>query len=187
MMKVRRAVCGAVALTALVAGAGCYGPFKLTCKLHEWNGRATENRWANEAIFFVLAGVGVYSLCAFADAVVLNSIEWWSGRNPMDHGSTEKKKAEAPGRFVAGDEEVAVSLAPEGDAVVVERFRAGAPAGNVRIERQGDSAVAKDAGGATLYTARPAPDGNLVVSDPSGTPVAFYSAAEIRSRLGTAR
>ncbi|HET6201486.1 MAG TPA: DUF3332 family protein [Planctomycetota bacterium] len=112
--------------TLLLVGGGCYGPFKLTCKVHEWNGRATSSRWGNEAIFFGLAAVGVYGLCAWVDALVFNSIEWWGGRNPMDGGTMEKKKkAEAPGRSVSGSEDVAASLAPAGNSAEVEPSRPG--------------------------------------------------------------
>src|SRR5262249_44351482 len=102
-------------------------------------------------------------------------------------GKEMKKKAEAPGRFVNGDEEVAVSLAPAGDSVVVEHFRAGAPVGSVRIERQGDLAVAKDASGATLYTASPTADGGRLIAAAWGAAVASSWAAETRSRPPFAR
>ena len=76
---------------AIVAGvlamglfSSCLGPNRLFNKLHDWNLSATENRWANEGIFLVCNIVPVYHVCYFVDIVVLNSIEWWSGKNPMD-------------------------------------------------------------------------------------------------------
>lgn len=75
------------ALFAAVLSVGllssCLGPNKLFNKLHDWNLEATENRWANEGIFFVCNIVPVYALFYVADIVVLNSIEWWSGENPV--------------------------------------------------------------------------------------------------------
>ena len=76
---------------AIVAGvlamglfSSCLGPNRLWNKLHDWNKGATENRWGNEGIFFVLTIIPVYGLAYLVDIVVLNSIEWWSGKNPMD-------------------------------------------------------------------------------------------------------
>lgn len=79
------------ALVAAVLSLGlfssCLGPNKLFNKLHDWNLGATEDRWANEGIFLVLSIVPVYSLAYAVDVVILNSIEFWSGKNPMDDKS----------------------------------------------------------------------------------------------------
>ena len=79
------------ALVAAVLSLGlfsaCLGPDKLYNKLHDWNKEATENRWANEGIYVVLLVVPVYGIAWLADVVVLNSIEWWTGKNPMDDSS----------------------------------------------------------------------------------------------------
>lgn len=73
------------ALFAAVLSLGllssCLGPDRLWNKLHDWNMKATENRWANEGIFLV-CGIA-YPVCYMVDVVVLNSIEWWTGNNPM--------------------------------------------------------------------------------------------------------
>jgi hypothetical protein len=76
---------------ALVAGvlamglmSSCLGPDRLWNKVHDWNMSATENRWVNEAIFLVFHIVPVYGVSYMVDIVVLNSIEWWTGNNPMD-------------------------------------------------------------------------------------------------------
>lgn len=72
------------AVLSLGLFSSCLGPNKLFNKLHDWNTTATENRWGNEGIFLVLSIIPVYSLAYAADIIVLNSIEWWSGKNPMD-------------------------------------------------------------------------------------------------------
>jgi hypothetical protein len=76
------------ALIAAVLSVGllgsCLGPNRLFNKLHDWNLGATENRWANEGIFLVCTIIPVYGVCYLIDIVVLNSIEWWSGENPME-------------------------------------------------------------------------------------------------------
>jgi hypothetical protein len=76
------------ALIAAVLSVGllgsCLGPNRLFNKLHDWNLGATENRWANEGIFLVCTIIPVYGVCYLIDIVVLNSIEWLSGENPME-------------------------------------------------------------------------------------------------------
>jgi hypothetical protein len=79
------------ALVAAVLSLGlfssCLGPNKAFNKLHDWNMGVTENRWANEGIFLVFNIIPVYGVAYAVDIIVLNSIEWWSGDNPMDGGA----------------------------------------------------------------------------------------------------
>ena len=76
------------ALVAAVLSVGlfasCLGPNRLFNRLHDWNMKATDNRWGNEAIFLVCNIIPVYPIAYLVDIIVLNSIEWWSGENPMD-------------------------------------------------------------------------------------------------------
>ena len=76
-----RVTAGLVALALLTSG--CYGPFNLTRRLHAWNGTISD-KWGREFMFVILAWVPVYGLVALGDAVVFNSIEFWTGDNPVD-------------------------------------------------------------------------------------------------------
>ena len=62
--------------------SGCMGHNGLTTKLLRWNLEQTENRWGRESIFVVM--FPVYLVCALADMLVLNSMEFWSGENPIN-------------------------------------------------------------------------------------------------------
>lgn len=85
-------------LVALVL-SGCYGSFSLTSKLHQWNG-SVGNKFVNELVFLAFVIVPVYEVTAFIDAVVLNTIEFWSGSNPMamKEGEKEQKVVEINGK-----------------------------------------------------------------------------------------
>jgi uncharacterized protein DUF3332 len=72
------------AVLALGLFSSCLGPDRLFNRLHDWNLKATENRWGNEAIFLGLTIIPVYAVTYAIDIIILNSIEWWSGDNPMD-------------------------------------------------------------------------------------------------------
>ncbi len=68
----------AMALTLM----GCYGNFKLTKKVYEWNG-SLDDDVVITAVFWGLNIIPVYSACLFVDAVLLNTIEHWTGENPL--------------------------------------------------------------------------------------------------------
>lgn len=66
--------------------SSCIGSFSLTNKLLSWN-KGVSNKFVNELIFFGFWVLPVYEVCALADVLVLNSIEFWSGSNPVAQGT----------------------------------------------------------------------------------------------------
>ena len=78
----RKTIYVAVALMcASTLTSSCVGSFSLFNKLVSWNKTATDNKFLNEIIFIVISPA--YAVCSMADALVLNSIEFWSGTNPV--------------------------------------------------------------------------------------------------------
>jgi len=67
----------ASALVLALFGTSCLGPNKLFNGLNEWNTKATESKWGNEAIFLGLNIIPVYWVAYAVDVIVLNSIEFW--------------------------------------------------------------------------------------------------------------
>lgn len=63
--------------------AGCYGPFALTSKLHDWNGQVSNKKFVNELVFLGLCILPAYELCMLGDGLIFNSIEFWGGENPI--------------------------------------------------------------------------------------------------------
>ncbi|MDY6205501.1 MAG: DUF3332 domain-containing protein [Prevotella sp.] len=66
-----------------VLTTSCVGSFPLFNKLASWNKRATNSKFLNEIIFLIISPA--YGFCLTADALVLNSIEFWTGKNPLAH------------------------------------------------------------------------------------------------------
>ena len=67
-----------------------YRFFSLSNKLLNWN-RNIDNKFVNELVFIAFWILPAYEVCAIADVLVLNSIEFWSGDNPAaDVGSVKK-------------------------------------------------------------------------------------------------
>ncbi|MCB0834032.1 MAG: DUF3332 domain-containing protein [Bacteroidetes bacterium] len=73
--------------------ASCYGKFALTRKLYTWNG-TLGNKFVNTLVMWVLWIVPVYGIAGLIDIVALNTIEFWTGSNPMamKEGQVEKQK-----------------------------------------------------------------------------------------------
>lgn len=61
--------------------AGCTGSFNITKKLYHFH-RAQE-KWVDETIFLVCVIVPVYGVTLLVDGLVVNSIEFWTGDNPV--------------------------------------------------------------------------------------------------------
>lgn len=60
----------------------CYGNFTLTRKLYQWNG-SPGDKYINNIVFWILLFIPAYEFTAVADFFVLNTIEFWTGTNPM--------------------------------------------------------------------------------------------------------
>ena len=75
-----------VALALLLCGSltfsSCIGSFGLTHKTLDWN-KSIGNKWVNEVVFFCFMIIPVYEITALADVLVINSIEFWKGTNPV--------------------------------------------------------------------------------------------------------
>jgi len=77
-------------LFALSIGqTGCYGPFRLTKNLHEWNSTVGD-KFINALVFFAFIVIPVYEVAVLIDGVALNTIEFWTGDNPVTMGEKDK-------------------------------------------------------------------------------------------------
>jgi len=60
----------------------CIGSFALTNKVLKWN-KQVGSKFVNELVFFAFWILPVYEVTGLADILVINSIEFWSGSNPL--------------------------------------------------------------------------------------------------------
>ena len=73
-----------VAMTlCLTLLSGCLGSFRLTDKVLTWNRGVDSDKWIQEVIFLGLNIVPIYSIVIVGDALIFNSIEFWTGKNPI--------------------------------------------------------------------------------------------------------
>jgi hypothetical protein len=76
-------------LTLSIGQSGCYGPFRLTKNLHEWNGTVGD-KFTNALVFFAFVVIPVYEVAVLVDGIVLNTIEFWTGDNPIAMNDGDK-------------------------------------------------------------------------------------------------
>ncbi|MGB2246554.1 MAG: DUF3332 family protein [Alcanivorax sediminis] len=62
---------------------GCLGQNALFDTVQDWNATATGNKFVNQGISFVFWWLPVYGLTLLGDIVIFNSIEFWTGTNPI--------------------------------------------------------------------------------------------------------
>lgn len=77
----RRATLLALA-AAGTSTSGCFGGFELTNLLYDWND-SFDGKFIKWLMFLVLAILPIYSIAILVDAIVFNSIEFWTGDNPV--------------------------------------------------------------------------------------------------------
>ena len=83
--KVMTAAVAALLCLTSITTPSCIGSFSLTNRLLSWN-QHVGNKFLNELVFFCFWILPVYEVSGLADVLVLNSIEFWSGNNPMAKG-----------------------------------------------------------------------------------------------------
>ena len=90
MIKVKKSMVCLMASVLLLSS--CIGSFGLFNKVLDWNKEATSSKFVNEVLFIVLHIIPVYEVCGVVDVLVLNTVEFWTGDNPIaSHvGKTQK-------------------------------------------------------------------------------------------------
>ncbi|MBR5593184.1 MAG: DUF3332 domain-containing protein [Bacteroidaceae bacterium] len=76
-------------LCATMLFSSCIGSFRLTNKIKDWN-EGLANKWVNELVFIAMHIVPVYQISQFVDMVVLNSIEFWTGKSAIANVGEKK-------------------------------------------------------------------------------------------------
>ena len=85
---------------SMIVLSGCYGKNACFKKLHDWNGTLGD-KWINSIVHFFLFIFGIYGICwGLIDGLVLNTIEFWTGSNPLASGDSYYEK-DAQGNSIA--------------------------------------------------------------------------------------
>ena len=110
----------ALALSGSILFSSCIGSFGLFNTLKDLNSGVPGYKFVNELVFLALHIIPAYEICYFADIIVLNSIEFWSGSNPLaDVGAVKTVKGEN-GNYVVTTLENGYSISKEGETASME-------------------------------------------------------------------
>ena len=88
-------------LISAVLFNSCMGSFTLTKKVYSWN-KTVGDKYLNELVFLVMNFIPIYPFVLIVDGVILNSIEFWTGDNPlaMNENDIQKQVVSMKGKFV---------------------------------------------------------------------------------------
>lgn len=85
----KRITAAILAMAIAVASLqGCYGKFGLTKKVYRINGEIGD-KYLRSLVTWVFIIVPVYGVAALVDFVLFNTIEFWSGNNPVAAGEKD--------------------------------------------------------------------------------------------------
>lgn len=112
-----------LAATVMICGAflfsSCIGSFGLHSKLVNWN-QSIGTKFVNELVYLACNIIPVYPVCYLADALVINSIEFWSGSNPMANVGDVKKVKGENGNYMVKTLENGYSITKEGETASMD-------------------------------------------------------------------
>ena len=169
-------LCGFISLNI----TACYGPFKLTKKLYKWNGNV-EGKWPREAVFLILTIVPVYPFAVLGDAILFNSIEFWTGSNPIDTASLNGTQRKVLSR---GSVKTILAYLPQQKVLDIAAFDDQAFVRSLRIEPLPAGGMAlRSENGRLIMVSRTTEDGGVRVENAVGTPIVQYSAEQAEAIL----
>jgi Domain of unknown function (DUF3332) len=162
----KRIVAAIVVGSFLTVTTGCYGSFNLTRGVYHWNssirGSSEVNeKWMKEFVFFGMIIIPVYMFSALLDAFIFNSIQFWTGSNPV---KADDAGGDGATRIVRlGGLTVTMAESDRGTAVTYER--------NGIVERRAIIETSEtgyrliDETGASLAEAEKGQDGSVTLLD----------------------
>ena len=158
--------------------SGCFGKFALTRAIWEFNNNVSPNKFIKWLVFLVLVVVPVYGIGTLVDALVINSIEFWTGSNPVGSADAGGDTQTRVVRLGPGDT-LRLSREPGSDVMKVELEREGQATLVRYFEPLEDGMAVRDDAGAVLLQAREQLDGAVRVTDAAGVAMAMHSPEDV--------
>jgi hypothetical protein len=131
----------------------CFGTFPLTRKVYKWNASVHSDKWIRWLVFLVISIIPIYAGAAFLDMIFSNSVEFWTGRNPMAMAPGTTKHVEGP------NGERAVMTLLEDRSIDVRVTSPGVAEQRFVLVRESDAIAAYDTNGLLIARVGDGPDG----------------------------
>lgn len=168
-------VSSVLVVALLLTAFGCYGSFNLTTKVYKFNGRLGD-QWVNELGFIVMATVQVYTVSALIDGLILNSIEFWTGKNPVVVNNDGIQTINlSNGQLVLNSANEVYEL----KQIIEGRERI------VRVESKNGETIARDGAGTVLARSLSSTDGGVLIYDSTGKLVSSLTRMQVESMVAS--
>jgi hypothetical protein len=91
-LQIGRSLMAGVLVSTVLTNTACFASFPLTRKLYNYNKNVSSEKWVQE-LFFLATGVvlPVYSIAGLIDVVILNSMEFWTGKPALSASGPQTK------------------------------------------------------------------------------------------------
>ena len=165
-----------IVLIGMFVFSGCTGSFMLTKKVYDFH-RGQEDKWIDELIFLGAVILPVYGLATLGDAIIFNSIEFWTDENPIANNDNKSQK-------IVRDKNIQAVLtcAKSTDNVRIDSFKTDVPMGTLVFERGEEGVIAKDGSGNLIYTASKNSQGGVSIYDKHQELVKYFSPQTISTQ-----
>ncbi|MCK6547164.1 DUF3332 domain-containing protein [Myxococcota bacterium] len=157
--------------------AGCFGNFAATRALWTWNKGVSGNKFLQWLVFLALVIVPVYELFGLADVLVINSLEFWTGSNPVGmNGAAETE------RWVTISPTQKLHLVRNADGSMIAEVVEDGRVVNVRtfVATEDGFEVTNELG-AVVVRVKQLADGSVEISGQDGQPIAVASSSDVQS------
>jgi hypothetical protein len=148
--------------------SGCFGSFALVRKVYGINESISDNKFIRWVVFLGFSIIPVYGISGLVDVLVLNSLEFWTGSNPLEGGG-------GGGKAIKVSDTETLKLSRDGDVMRVELEREGQEPQVRYFEPLEDGMVVRDEAGALVLRVQERADGSVEVSEASGSTVTVHS------------
>lgn len=118
--------------------SGCFGGFRATRAVHHFNRAISPHKWVQEIVFLGMIIIPVYGLATLLDAIIVNSIEFWTGSNPLAHAGDQKRVDGEDGSY-------AVSTLKADGSVDIQLVEANGKSHFMNVVHTADKVVVRDA------------------------------------------
>lgn len=161
-------------LVSMVA-VSCTGTFRLTRTVYDFQTKPAD-KWVDEVLFLAFVIVPVYGLSTLADAIIFNSIEFWTGQNPLRASLDDKDNS-----VIAGNGKDKLEMKYDGASRDIEL--SSADTGKTLVLAKNEYGVSvRDREGKVLFTSVEDSQGGVTVYDGDNRAVRHFSPEEVQKQ-----
>lgn len=184
-MLINKIVAAIVVGSFLTVTTACFGPFNLTRNVYQWNSNikgsgGVNDKWMKEFVFFGMIIIPVYMFATLLDAFIFNSIQFWTGDNPVKGTDAGGDGATRVVRL--GGVTVKVAESDQGATVTYERN--GIVERRAMIETSATGYRLIDETGVLLAEAEKGQDGSVTLLDRDCQVVGRWSPDQLMALAG---